>query len=216
MQRGGLGADLLVYLSYMTGPPTCQPALSKEQGLSSDMGREHYRDVAESLIFGNQTLRANFVGKNGPKLIFASRGYESKSTLVERHSDQSRRLGAFRLGLGRVCDRDQAAEQPDDAGRRPGWRIAAQRGFSETVSQANRHDDQHLSIWLRRERSGGCSSCLIATAVAGRRPDAARRSPREPRVAPVNRKCSCLPGASPPDHRRAAAPVAAKWPAAAD
>ena len=42
------------------------------------MGREHYRDVAESLIFGNRTLRANFVmyGKNGPKLIFASRGYE--------------------------------------------------------------------------------------------------------------------------------------------
>ena len=53
------------------------------------MAREHYRDVAESLIFGNGTLRANFVGKNGPKLIFASRGYESKSMPVERHSDQS-------------------------------------------------------------------------------------------------------------------------------
>ena len=42
------------------------------------MGREHCRDVAECLIFGNQTLRANFVmyGKKGPKLIFATCGYE--------------------------------------------------------------------------------------------------------------------------------------------
>jgi hypothetical protein len=61
MQRGGLGANLLVYLSYMTQPPTCQPALSKEQGPSNDMGREHYSDVAESLIFGNQTLCSDFV-----------------------------------------------------------------------------------------------------------------------------------------------------------
>ena len=51
------------------------------------MGREHCRDVAECLIFGNQTLRANFVmyGKKGPKLIFATCGYESKSMPVERH-----------------------------------------------------------------------------------------------------------------------------------
>lgn len=83
MQRGGLGGDLganlganlLVHLSYITGPPTCHPAFSKEQGPPNDMGREHYGDVAESLILGNRTLRANFVmyGKNGPKVIFASR-----------------------------------------------------------------------------------------------------------------------------------------------
>ena len=51
------------------------------------MGREHCRDVAESLIFGNQTLGANFVMycKKGLKLIFATCGYESKSMPVERH-----------------------------------------------------------------------------------------------------------------------------------
>ena len=49
-QRGGMGADLLVYLSSMTRSPT------KNASCHSDVVRVHYCRVANSLTFGKTSL----------------------------------------------------------------------------------------------------------------------------------------------------------------